>query len=188
MPRDDELQRILDDFMQSASPAELQELQELMNERKRNIGGRINVRKLALDMAEQIKRDIGLTQRNLKGTARRLVADLALQYNPEMSPEELRRVVDQMAPPEMPLHRRIPLEVLFAMLDQFVAFSEGTMPPEKAASFPPGWQKKYWAAFSPAMKRVLGEYLGREIDRDEFWRRIRSVFREMRGGGDRGRR
>jgi hypothetical protein len=182
VPKDDELQKIVDGFMQSASPAELKELQDLMTERKRNIGGRVNVRTLALNMAEQIKRDIGLTQKNLKATARRLVADLALQYNPEMSPEELRKVVDQMAPPEVPLHRRLPREVLFTMMDHFVAFSEGTMTPEQAAGFPPGWQKRYWAAFSPPIKSAVAAYLGKNITREEFWKQVRVIFRNMKGG------
>lgn len=178
--KEKEVQRILDQFMAGASPEELQELKKLMEERNRRIGGRINVHKMATAMADQIKRDIGLTQRNIKNTARKLVVDLALQYNPDISTRELKAVINQMVPEERPAHQKLPDEMLLVMLEHFVRYSEGSIPREVEQTLPRGWQRKYWDIFPSEIKQIIAAYLNKDTTHDDFWRSVRIFFKNRK--------
>ena len=169
---DKDLQAVISDFLKNASPEEIREFNELLKNRGPLFGSRVNVLQFAGRMAEQIKRDIGFTQNNIKETARRLVIDLALQYNPDISPEELDALIQEMVPGAKK-SGALPKEALLAMVTHFTADAEGAMSPRDAAGLPPGWQKKYWKAFPPKIKGPVARYLSGEISREEMWKEVR---------------
>ena len=174
----DELLSIVKEFLDNATPEERKELDSLLRKRGSLFGGQVDIYNFAANMAEKIRHDIGYSQRNIKNTARRLVVDLALQYDPDISIEELKAVLREMVPEEQPVYRKLPREVLLVMIEHFISFSDGAMPKETAAGLTKGWQKKYWNVFPPKLKRIIASYISRNISPDEFWRIIRTAFKK----------
>jgi hypothetical protein len=92
--------KILSDFMNSASPEEVRELERLLERKRKSRGplGSLDPGGAAKSMARDIQRQIGFTQENVRRTAVDMVVRLARQHQPDISEADLRALVNQMVP------------------------------------------------------------------------------------------
>jgi hypothetical protein len=113
--------------------------------------------------------------------SKRLVVEMILQQYPNISDEELQAMLDKFVPDEAQRRNEgleLPRELRISMLDQFIRYSVGRMPADeqnelKRAS--PDWVQRYWSAFSPRHRALLGQLLKGEIDSDDFWREAEGI-------------
>jgi len=173
---DDEKNKIIQSFLQSASQEEIEELEKLLRQKKENrFMGKINLDKIARDMATNIREQMGVSTENIKLMAKNLVITLARQHSPGITDQELEILLDDMVP-GMNEKKAIPDRVLISMIEYFILYSEGEMSEKMLRQFPSGWTRKYWQAFPGSVKGLIALYLNGEIVEKEFWIKIREFF------------
>jgi hypothetical protein len=164
----DDIKKILADFMNSASPEEVRELESLLAARQKSSRGSVDAAGFAGQISRQIQSQIGFTRENVKQTAIELVVKMARQHKPDITEAELGALVDQMVPTP-----RLPSDVLRRMVMNYVMFKTGRMSAEELAGFPEGWQNKFWEAFPSSVKRIVNDFLNKRLEPEEFWQRIK---------------
>ena len=68
-----------------------------------------------------------------------------------------------------------PRDMLSAMIDQFVAFSRGTLSEAVDESLREelgAWPKRYWNSFPPVIRLIITDFLKDKISEEEFNSRI----------------
>jgi hypothetical protein len=84
-----------------------------------------------------------------------------------------------LAPRKQESASRIPGDALLGMVESFVAYSRGSMPPSRQRELwesSPRWQDEYWAAFPSDVKALVKAYIEDRIDADTFGGAILSVL------------
>jgi hypothetical protein len=161
---------IVRDFLNNASPREIEELAAMVEGRKKK--GVEGIAGMASAAAETISSQLKISDRMVKKTARNLVATLAQQYKPDLTPGELKAIVSELVP-DRKKAPPLPPEMIIAMVRQFLDYSKGRMTEERLKEFPPGWQKKYWSAFPSSLQMSIAAHLKGDIGENELWERIR---------------
>jgi gamma-glutamyl:cysteine ligase YbdK (ATP-grasp superfamily) len=90
---------LLKNFLESASMEEIEELYKLLESRKNRFKGmslNIDTQAMAKAMSESIQEQLGMANLNIKKMARELVAQLAIQHNPDISQDELNAIINHM--------------------------------------------------------------------------------------------
>lgn len=168
--------RILDGYLENASPEDIKELNRLLKLRDKKPdamrnGLIVDIKSLAKDMSVQISRQLGTANINIKKMSRELVAQMARHYKPGISQKEVDEIVSQMVPDKRNtgISGNIPYEMLRSMVVQYVRYSAGVMTGDELSQMPEGWSKKYWDAFSGEIRVLIKKYLQNEIDNRNFW-------------------
>ena len=182
MKKDNAANRILRDFMENASQDEIHELERLLKERESRRRYSVpDPAEMARKLSEQIHRQMGLTGLNIKSMARDLVIKLAKEHKPDITPAELKALVEQMVPSgsnsSAPRQPAVPPAMMKAMIEHFIAYSRGEMKPSELESLPHDWVQKYWDAFPRSVRKLLSVYIKGGIDTGTFWKRISEVLR-----------
>jgi hypothetical protein len=178
MNNDDKVQDILNDFFKSATSEQKEELQRMLKARAGSSGLDFGSRTSAKDMALQISRQLGVTSDQIKQSAREIVAQMVLQYDPYISNEKLNLLVDRMVAGEKP-RAAVPPELLLEMVSQFTDYSLGRMPQSDHANLPDGWTQKYWEYFPEKIQRLIAAMIKGELPESKF---RAAVVREITGG------
>lgn len=150
--------KILREFLQTASPEERRELNRLLEERRSNPMSLndMDISGTAKSMAEDLQKTMGLTQDNIRKTAIDMVIRLAKQHQPDISESDLTALVREMVPdPRAQAKSNLPPEILKTMVLQFVSYSKGEMPEHELRELPEGWAKKYWEHFPLHSRNLL---------------------------------
>ena len=170
---DNKKRKILEEYLKTATPEERRELNRLLKSREANglvrQGLNIDVKKSAKFMAEEINKQFSLTEKSIKKTAMNVVAQMVLQYKPDIPDNELMAIVNQMVQGDSNKSRKIPKELLKTMIIQFVSYGSGKMSAKDKAGLPNGWAEKYWSYFSKDIKYLITAYLKNGIDDRKFW-------------------
>ncbi len=176
MKKDDEANRILRDFMENSSHDEIQELERLLKERENRRRYSVpDPAEMARKLSSQINQQMGLTGANIKFMARELVIKLAREHKPDIKPDELKALVEQMVPSGLTAGRHavsLPPDMLRSMILQFILYSQGEMDKDEIGRMPEGWIEKYWNAFPPSVRKLISVYIKGGIDKKSFWKRI----------------
>lgn len=175
MAEDEELKRILDEFMKNASDEDIMELNRLLETRKSSPrGGAMDVNSIARDMSRQLNERIGLSEKNIKSMARDMVVKLAREHKPDITDAELRVLVRHMVPgPDYSgVAKKLPPAVLKTMILHFVTYGTGRMSEAEKSLMPAGWTTKYWQVFPPEIRRLISSFLKGSLDAKVFWQRI----------------
>ena len=177
MKKDNEANRILRDFMENASQDEIHELERLLKERESRRRYSVpDPAEMAKKLSAQIHQQMGLTNVNIKSMARDLVIKLAREHKPDITPRELKVLVEQMVPSKggstAPRKPNVPPSMMKTMISQFIAYSQGEMEPAELEGLPEGWVQKYWNVFPVNVQKLLSVYIKGGIDTKSFWRRI----------------
>ena len=170
-----EAQKILNDFLATASPKERRELKQLLEERKKNPMSlkEMDISGIAKNMAEDLQKTMGLTQDNIRRTAIDMVVRLARQHQPDISDRELSALVKEMVPEQGPAGgQKLPPDMIKAMILQFVTYSTGEMSSRELRELPRGWAQKYWNHFSPTLQGLIKNFLQGNMGRREFWEKV----------------
>ena len=178
MSDDQELKRIINEFMKNSSPQEIEELNRMLEARKKSSpAGAMDVMGFARNMSRDLTRRMGFSEDNIKRMARELVIKMAREHKPDISSAELRALVRQMVPePDYSgAAKKLPPEVLKTMIMHFVTYGTGRMSEAEKKEMPQGWSKKYWEVFPPEIKRLISAYLKGAMDAKVFWERIKEI-------------
>ena len=163
----DKKRQIIEEYLKTATPEERSELHRLLKSRENSDdklirqGLNIDIKNSAKIMAGEINQQLGLTEKNIKKMAKDIVAQMVLQYKPDIPDDELYAVVDMMVQGGGNKKEKIPDEVLKTMILQFISYSTGKMTEKEKAQFPKGWAEKYWGYFSEDIKSLIKEYLNK---------------------------
>lgn len=180
--RDERLKRLVDFILNSATEDDLHVIQAATHRRKRTLeskeffGG--NPAKMASETAAMVSEQVGVSKEGIRDTVRNLVKDIIKQNAPEIDPETVDRMIEELVPQSE--GRRgsgsdMPREALITMVDQFLLYSTGQMSPGVQAKMwdeIPDWQRKYWKAFPQPVQELISVFLRGGMDSDEFWRRV----------------
>jgi hypothetical protein len=184
-----ELQAVLDYILNKADAKEFEVITKACERRARDIkafeslGGE-GPGAMAKRMAAELQQGVGATMENVRGTVRGFVADIIRKNAPEITEEQLASLLDEYAPPAGAERKKeasspIPPDALLGMVESFVAYSRGSMPPSRQRELwesSPRWQDEYWAAFPSDVKALVKAYIEDRIDADTFGSALLSVL------------
>ena len=174
----DKKRKIIEEYLKTATPDERRELKRLLKLKENNDnrlvrqGLNVDIKKSAKIMAGEINNQLGLTEKSIKKMATHIVAEMVLQYKPDISDAELTAVVNLMVQGSSNKTKKIPSELMRTMVMQFIAYSLGKMTEREKAQFPKGWAEKYWGYFSDDTKYLITAYLKNEIDDHKLWSQL----------------
>lgn len=182
MDRRSNYTRVLDYILNHATPDEIRGIEMALERRRSETPAGmadLDFGKMATQMAGKLGHSLDF---DVKGMSRRLVAEMILQQVPDITDEALVAMVDRFVSSGTGGAAGmggasgggldLPRDVRISMIDQFVRYSIGRMPPEEVASLKkasPDWVNKYWSAFDGATRELIGRLLKGEIDTDDFW-------------------
>lgn len=173
-------QFVIAEFLQNATPEERAEFEKLLKEREQRKGGleKINVNRLARQMAASLQEQMGITSENVKRMTRELVVRLAREKCPDITNRELRILLNQLVPDEKssPAASFLPPEVILSMVQHVISYAVGAMTEEEKSEFPDGWFEKYWALFPSEVKELISSFLNENIDIGLFWKEVKKII------------
>ena len=181
---DDKKRKIIEEYLKTATPEERRELNRLLKSRKMNDnklvrqGLNIDIKKSAKIMTGEITKQLGMTEKSIKKMARDVVAQMVLQYKPDITNRELTAIVSHMVPESSNKTEKIPKELLKTMIIQFISYSTGNMTEKEKAQLPNGWAEKYWSYFSQDIQYLITAYLKNGIDERKFRRGIENLMND----------
>ncbi|HOK03193.1 MAG TPA: hypothetical protein PLN03_12390 [Spirochaetota bacterium] len=162
---------LLKNFLESASMEEIEELYKLLESRKNRFKGmslNIDTQAMAKAMSESIQEQLGMANLNIKKMARELVAQLAIQHNPDISQDELNAIINHMVPEKrQPVAANLPKDIVMTMVGHFI---EGEL------SSGLEWKKQFWNAFPEDVKIFIAQYLCGEIQREELFKKVSNLY------------
>lgn len=179
------IDRILDEYLNNASPEDIKELNRLLKSREKSSGSmknglNVDVNRIAKDMSSRISRQMGMADLNIKKMSRDLVEQMARHYKPGISQKEVDEIVKQMVPEKRNtgFAQKIPYDILRSMIVQYVRYSAGVMPENELSQMPEDWSKKYWDSFSPEIRVLIKKYLQNGIDNRNFWISVEKLYKK----------
>ena len=129
-----------------------------------------NVNDMARKMAQSIKKQLGVSEESITKTTRSLIIQLAKQQQPNLSNEELEKIVDMMMPgaKQKEIWKKLPKEVIMSMIDNILLFSVGQLPEEELRSLPKNWMQNYISIFPPELTKLISAFLRDEVETEMF--------------------
>ncbi len=179
MDSKDLIDEIINDFMNNASPEELHEFMSLLEKRGKSqspLGGNLNIDGIASSFAENIQERVGLTTENITRSARGIVRDMILQYDPHIPEEKIQMLLKEWLPDRGNMWKKLPVEVIVTMVSQFVAYGKGELSEEEKTEFPDGWIDRYWAFFPSPLKKLIEAHLRNRINKVTFWSSVEAFL------------
>ncbi|MDR2020383.1 MAG: hypothetical protein LBQ14_06440 [Treponema sp.] len=174
---DPELVRTLDYILNRCDEAAIDAVAAAVVKRRRNLAlfgaDRIpDPQKMARDLSARI--NIGASIEGLRETIRSMAVRIIKQEAPELTEAQIDELTRSWIPGSEAgggSGGKVPRDLLFSMVDQFVAFSQGQMSEseEKGLRDELGpWPERYWNAFSPVVRLIVTGYLKGETGKKEF--------------------
>lgn len=174
-----ELVKTLDFILNRCDEASIEVVAAAVVRRRRDLTAfdSMNVpdpRQFAESMSSQI--NIGASIEGMQQTVRDMAVRIIQREAPELTEDQVDQLVASMIPGAAKDHKpNIPRDVLVNMIDQFVAYSEGSMSGSEDAALRGeigNWPERYWAAFPSVVCLIIKEYLDGQITREEYTRKM----------------
>jgi hypothetical protein len=173
-----ELVRVLDYILNRCDEAAIEVVAAAVVRRRRDLsifGGAQNLpdpQRMARELSGQI--NTGASIEGLRESVRSMAVRIIKQEAPELSGAQIDALTQSWLPGPGPAGAsggNLPRDLLFSMIDQFVAFSQGAMSKleEKSLRDELGsWPERYWKAFPPVVRLIITDYLKGETGEKEF--------------------
>jgi hypothetical protein len=174
-----ELVRVLDYILNRCDEAAIEAVAAAVVRRRRDLsvfGGAQNLpdpQRMARELSGQI--NTGASIEGLRESVRSMAVRIIKQEAPELTEAQIEELTRAWIPGPEAAGRdpenAIPRDLLFSMVDQFVAFSRGEMSKieEKGLRDEMGsWPERYWNAFPPVVRLMVSDYLKGETGEKEF--------------------
>ena len=191
----DQLYKLVDLILNHATEDELEVLQAAIDRRNgdeegaQGSGGafQFSPKKMAEESAHSIADQVSYSQDTIRNMIKNFAVDIIRQNAPELSDGQVRELLEAWVPdPESSTGKRqaerkagnqtqersIPSDMLIAMIEQFIAYSEGRLPVRQQAQLRREmgeWQDTYWQWFPPEIRDAIALYLKGTIDKETFW-------------------
>ncbi len=192
----DRLYKIVEFILNIAEAEELEVIQAALHKRLTDPGrGRhigVNPGRIASESASRISEQVEMSKNTISEMAANFAANIIRQNAPELSEAQVQELLGEFMPESAggkPKRARasssgaagggLPGGLLVQMVDQFVEYSLGAMPPAEQIRMEeeiPGWKKKYWDAFPEQIRKLISLLLEGEIDHERFSSHIREVL------------
>ncbi len=178
-----ELLWAIDFISKKISIDELSVVKEALKRRMETKGRGDSINEMAESTIADLNKQMDMVSAAIYKSTRSLVADMILQYDPFISEEHLKVLLEKWVPDPFNKKKRssLPPDILLAMVEHFISYSTGLMPEKELKSYPRGWTRKYWDSFPVEIQKLIAAYLQKKIDRDSFWRGIRSELKSTSG-------
>jgi hypothetical protein len=180
MAADPELVRTLDYILNHSNEASIEVLAEAVVRRRRDLtylgatGASPDPTQMAKDITSQITDGVGGGLETMRTQIREMMLRIIKEHAPELTDKQM----DELCEAWMPDGKRakenkskLPRDVLESMIEQFLAFSNGTMRKsvdEKLREDMADWPERYWNAFPPVVRGLITDYLKNKITGEEF--------------------
>ncbi|GHV95172.1 hypothetical protein AGMMS50293_14920 [Spirochaetia bacterium] len=178
---DPELVQTLDYILNRCDESAIDVLAEAVVRRRRELtlmGGAVNIpnpQRMAKEISEQISAGVGGSIEGLKKSIQDMTMRIIRQQAPELTDEQVEELTRAWVPDANGGGEgqgvKAPRELMASMIDQFVAFSQGTMDEteDKILRDEMGaWPERYWKAFSPVIRLIITDFIKDKITEEEF--------------------
>lgn len=195
---DPELVKVLDYILNRCGAAEIEAVAAAVVRRRRDIAlfgelGKLDPARFARKAAEELSGSVGASLESVRSTVRDMAERMVRKEAPELGDEEVAELLDAWVgsgpPPNGAVEAgssqsagsgdgprsRLPPDVAIAMVRQFVAYSQGSMPKAEAASLRSelgDWPARYWNAFPSVLRSIVSDYLKGELSDGDFERAL----------------
>jgi hypothetical protein len=174
-----ELVKTLDYILNRCDEAAIEVLAAAVVRRRRDLslfGGAQSLpdpQRMARDLSGQM--NIGASIEGLRESIRNMAVRIIKQEAPELTDAQINELTGAWIPgPEAGADgsgEKLPRELLFSMVDQFTAFSQGRMSKAEDKSLRDEmgpWPERYWNSFPPVVRLIITDYLKGETGEKEF--------------------
>ncbi len=190
----------MDYILNRCGAAEIEAVAAAVVRRKRDLAlfgesHMLDPRSFAKKAAEDLTLGVGGGLEMVRRTVRDMAAGMLRREAPELGEDQIEELLDAWVPDgESAGHagsgndnqdassaggERVPVDILLAMVDQFVAYSTGTMQngADEALRREMGdWPERYWRSFPAVVRSVVSEYLKGGTVEKEFRSRLRAAL------------
>lgn len=186
---DAELVRTLDYILNRCDEASIEALAEAVTRRRRELfltGGAFNLpspQRLAKELSGNINAGIGAGIEGLKKSVRDMTERIIREEAPELNDAQITELCRAWLPAganenagDSSRAAKPSKDMLASMIDQFVAFSQGTLNEsvdESLRNEIGAWPKRYWNVFSPVIRLIIADFLKEKINEEEYNSRIK---------------
>lgn len=198
-----ELVRTLDYILNRCGAAEIEAVAAAVVRRRRDLtmfgdAGVMDPTRWAKQAAKELAGGSGASLEAVRGTVRGLAADMLRKEAPELTEDQISELLGAWVPeaPKLASRKaraagivdvdggtrdrptRIPPDVLLSMVEQFVAYSTGSMGKDEEAPLRRemgDWPERYWRSFPGGVRAVVTEFLKGGSDRDAFLSKLRAA-------------
>jgi len=187
----EKMTEIADFILNRATGQELAVVREALKRREERDSHsmlRFNPGRMAEEVASSVNKNLQVSMDGVRDMVRDFVADIIRKNAPEVTDAELEVLCNEWVPrPEKTSKTKkrtrssspLPPEALLQMIEQFVAYSTGSMTPGEQAKLNeamPNWPEKYFKAFPEEIQRLLAAYLKGSIDARTCFSGINAVL------------
>ena len=198
----DQLYKIIDVILNHATEDELEVIQAAIDRRTGDEDGaggtagafNFSPKKMAEESAHTIADQVSYSKDTIRNMIKNFAVDIIRQNAPELSDEQVRELLEAWIPDsergggihhamqqrtgsranarDESSEKSIPADMLIAMIEQFIAYSEGRLPVRQQAQLRKemgDWQDTYWKWFPPDVRDAIALYLKGTIDKETFW-------------------
>jgi hypothetical protein len=182
-----ELVKVLDYILNRCDEAAIEAVAAAVVRRRRDLtvfGGVQNLpdsRQMARELSGQI--NTGASIEGLRESVRSMAVRIIKQEAPELTDAQIDELTRAWIPgPEAGggnSGNQAPRDLLFSMIDQFVAFSRGQMSNAEDAGLREEvgpWPERYWKAFPPVVRLIITDYLKGETGETEFRSKLETAL------------
>jgi hypothetical protein len=170
-----ELVKVLDFILNRCDESSIEVVAAAVVRRRRDLSafGSMKIpdaKQFAQTISSQI--NIGASIEGMQQTVRDMAIRIIRQEAPELTDEQINHLASSWIPSASKEKKSsLPPELLMNMIDQFVAYSDGSMSDaeEKSLRSQMGdWPERYWKAFPNVICLIIREYLNGEISETEY--------------------
>jgi hypothetical protein len=178
MNQDPELVRALDYILNHSNEASIEVLAEAVIRRRRDLsiyqatGTTPDFQRMASKITEQINAGVGGGIETMKSSIREMIIRIIKENAPELSADQIDELSQAFLPEKKAgKEKDVPRDMLVSMIEQFIAFSRGTMKSSTDKNLREemgAWPQKYWNAFPPLIRSIITDYLKDKITEKDF--------------------
>jgi len=179
------LYQALDYILNKSNEASIEALAEAVVRRRRDltvfsaIGTMPDPARLAKELTEKIENGVGGSLESMRNSVQDMIIKLLKQHAPELNDKQVNELCQAWLPDgvgsKKAMPSNLPPDVCLSMVEQFVAFTHGTMKKsvDKGLREEMGaWPERYWNAFPPVVRQIVTDYLKNKITEKEYKSRI----------------
>lgn len=175
------LVQALDYILNHSDDASIEVIAEAVVRRRRNMHlfNAVNIpdaKKMADDLAEHINEGFGGGLDIMRQQIREMIVRIVKEHAPELTSQQIDELSNAWLPDaNAGAKEQLPRDVLFSMIEQFIAFSHGTMNKsvdENLRNEMGAWPERYWNAFPPVVRQLTSDYLKNKITEKDFYTKL----------------
>ena len=179
-----ELVKTLNYILNRCDAASIDVLAEAVVRRRRDLhvfealGGIPDPDRMAKEATEKINAGITSGIEGMKNSVREMIVRIIKEHEPGLSESQIDELCNAWIPTAENTGKKdtLPNDVILSMVEQFISFSNGTMPEsvdKKLRQEMETWPQRYWDAFPPVVRQIITDYLKDRITEKEFKSKIK---------------